>query len=77
MSRNEKKIRDALKAIGSKRRHKIHWEPIHGPCMEMCGYAGGWFIDDFPVGYSTEQVVKFIAECPNAFRRRDEIHAAV
>lgn len=51
---------------------RVWYEPINGPCMEMQGYAGGWYyrdaddeedeLDDFgePLGYTVEQALEMI-----------------
>lgn len=66
MSRNEKRIRDALAAIGHAP-SSVRWEPV-GKQMEMCGREGGWIVNDFhPVGYNVEQALATIKEFPQWF----------
>lgn len=61
MSRNEKRIRDALAAKGIKVK-SLTWTPI-GQMMEMCGREGGWILNDFnPIGLSTNAAIKLISE---------------
>ena len=62
MSRNEKRIREALRIVGYKRWEKVEivWEPISRGC-EMEGPYGGWILDGFdPIGYSTDEAVEAI-----------------
>lgn len=61
MSRNEKRIRNALAAKGIKVK-SLKWTPV-GQMMEMCGREGGWILNDFnPIGLSTEAAIKLIGE---------------
>lgn len=39
----------------------IHWEPI-GPCFEMAGRSGGWFINSDPLGLNVEEACDFIRQ---------------
>jgi hypothetical protein len=66
MSRNERLLRVALERRGYTARD-VHYEPIHGPCFEMAGCAGGWYVDGEPVGYNVEQALDFV----NRFWRKD------
>ena len=41
------------------------YEPIHGPCFEMCGYEGGWYYssDDTnkePLGYNIKEALEMV-----------------
>lgn len=47
------------------------YEPINGPCMEMQGYAGGWYYQELddegspfstgePIGYSFDDAITMI-----------------
>lgn len=42
-------ISDVLKAALEKAKgiqvKRVWYEPLHGPCMEMQGYAGGWMYE--------------------------------
>jgi len=53
----------------------VWYEPINGPCMEMQGYAGGWYYRDKedldeseyddpswgePIGYNIKEAMNFI-----------------
>lgn len=71
MSRNEKRIRDAIAAVGGTCK-SVTWEPV-GRGAEMCGPSGGWLVDGFePIGYSTEQALAYIAEFPHRFARDED-----
>lgn len=44
----------------------VWYEPIHGPCMEKVGYAGGWFYSSdetsqTPLGYNVDEALEMIA----------------
>lgn len=68
MTKSQKKIHDALEAIGYSAAD-VHWEPI-GRSLEMQGPMGGWFVDDEPIGYNVAQALEFIARRPSRFSER-------
>lgn len=62
---------------------RVWYEPINGPCMEMQGYAGGWYYldaddiedvaDDFgePLGYTVDQALEMIEITARMRDRKD------
>lgn len=75
------------KAIGRPVR-RVWYVPIHGPCMEMQGYAGGWMYEeedgfqDCIGGYSAEEAIEAIvvkaqlitqSEIIDALRKQDKL----
>jgi len=73
MTRNLKKIAQALAAKGyTMDAEEARWEPLTGP-YEMSGYDGGWYIPfepctplgDYDVfGYNIAEVMEMIAKLP-------------
>ncbi len=46
-------------------RFRVWYEPVRGPCFEMQGYAGGWFVegDDIgitPLGHNSREAMENI-----------------
>jgi hypothetical protein len=68
VTRGQKKIRDALRAVGYEPRD-VRWEPI-GTILEMQGPMGGWFVDDEPVGYNVAEAVEFCGRPGGYFARK-------
>jgi hypothetical protein len=60
VSRNERRIRDSLAAIGHEP-ESVRWEPI-GLCYEMQGRSGGWMVNDEPIGLNIDAALATIAE---------------
>lgn len=59
MSRNEKLIRAKCAELGIEV-ESLRWEPI-GPAVEMCGYSGGWILNEFdPIGLSTKEALEHL-----------------
>jgi hypothetical protein len=64
MSRKSDKIKNAIESLGETN-VRVWYEPLHGPDMEMCGYAGGWFWenDDHTrdsLGYNLSEALKMV-----------------
>lgn len=59
-------LKAALEQATGEEVHKVWYEPIKGPCMEMQGYAGGWMyegldgMEDVIGGYTAEDAIRAI-----------------
>lgn len=62
MSTKKKLLLQAIKDHLHTTDVKVWYEPIHGPCFEMMGYAGGWYMEGedvglTPLGYNIKEVL--------------------
>lgn len=63
MSRKTDKLRKAIEQQIGHTNFRVWYEPVHGPCFEMQGYAGGWYVEGedvpfTPLGYSIAEAVE-------------------
>ena len=70
MSRNEKKIRKLAADLGI-RIKSIVWEPW-GQSFEMQGIAGGWIINEDPIGLNIEEALGFMRQFPDSLKPYDD-----
>ena len=67
MGRKADIIRKAIEEKLHEENVRVWYEPIHGPCMEMAGYAGGWYWSNEdesafgePLGYNLAEALAMV-----------------
>ena len=60
-----KKLWKLIETVLQEKVKDVWYEPIHGPCIEMSGYAGGWYYilengREDCLGYNFEDAVEMI-----------------